>query len=181
MIPGLARKRKGNRGHPLPPKRRISLLFLTHRFLRPLRTGMRGNRGCPLPQNKTAIPLLFWTHRFLRPLRTAVTRVIRRRRGGGILTLFPDLTFTAFLDAPFLATTPHGCDPLDAPDGLGLQSRTAASTFFYSGRPQTNSLLIQSASVSPKRGAPQSPVPSAAPVLHCGSPQPKARWSQERR
>ena len=40
------------------------------------------------------------------------------------------LTCQAFLYAPFLAAhLCHGADPLDVPDGLGLQVRTSALTY----------------------------------------------------
>jgi hypothetical protein len=95
------------------------------------------------------------------PLTPGARLMTRRRYGVEDRQGFPSFPkhaiFTAFLDAPFLATTPHGCDPewgeedptppkpapsllflthrssralrhvgdpLDAPDGLGLQSRT---------------------------------------------------------
>ncbi len=42
-------------------------------------------------------------------------------------------------------------DPLDAPDGLGLQSRTIATYVLKSDRPQTNPLRIHPATVSVAR------------------------------
>ena len=45
----------------------------------------------------------------------------------------------------------HGGDPLDAPDGLGLQVRIIDVTALKSGKPQTGSLLIHTATVSVAR------------------------------
>ena len=45
-----------------------------------------------------------------------------------------------FLDAPPLRALRHGGDPLDAPDGLGLQVRIIAHEYPLCGKPQTDPL-----------------------------------------
>ena len=95
-----------------------------------------------------------WTHRSLRAL----------RHGGDPLDAtgreepcgkHPSLSFRPylhfFLDAPSLRALRHGGDPLDAPDGLGLQLRIIAVSVLQSGKPQTNSLPVRSATVSVAR------------------------------
>ena len=62
--------------------------------------------------------------------RKASLRAVYMLPGRVSFNLFPDSTFTAFLDAPSLRALRHGGDPLDAPDGLGLQSRTIACSYF---------------------------------------------------
>ncbi len=45
---------------------------------------------------------------------------------GVSFTLLSGSTFTSFLAHRSLRPLRHGCDPLDAPDGLGLQLRITA-------------------------------------------------------
>ena len=44
--------------------------------------------------------------------------------------LFQTLIFTSFVTHRSLRPLRHDCDPLDAPDGLGLQSRITAYAYF---------------------------------------------------
>ena len=67
------------------------------------------------------------------------------------LTLFQAEPFQPFWAHRSLRSLRHGGDPLDAPDGLGLQSRTTPCADLFRGRPQTDVLLIHPASVSVAR------------------------------
>ena len=112
----------GTREYPSPSsKPQFSLLFLTHRSLR-ARSTRKGTHSLALEGR----PPLFGERAGVRVAYGTSLRVPPTQDGAMTQGTPPapcsDLPF--FLDAPFLATTPHGCDPLDAPDGLGLQSRT---------------------------------------------------------
>ena len=115
------------------------------------------------------------------PRRSGRARGDSSHEGGIPNSPFQSLTFTAFLDAPFLATTPHGCDP---PRRSGRARAPIADYCLcvLSIWSSTNQLPTYDLPRYPREGEHLSrPCLTAAPVLHCGSPQPKARWSQERR
>ena len=81
------------------------------------------------------------------------------------------LTFHFFLDAPSLRALRHGSDPLDAPDGLGLQVRIiAVNVLNLVNRKQVPYLSILPR--YPRKGEHLRRPSFGTPVLHCGSPLP---------